>query len=332
MTWSDLDWAALDRLRDGFLSGSAAQGPYWRSLSDLANYDLTFGERIGWKWDAVLHELRRRGWTPPSRHLLDWGCGSGVAGRRVLSAFGVHNFDTLSVWDHSAFAREFAASAAQKEFPALSVTTFDPHETDASVGTLILSHVLNELPAAGRAALLAVARRADAIIWVEPGTSAVSRDLVSLREELRASFAVIAPCTHQTTCGLLTPENARHWCHYFAPPPTGIYADSNWVKFGQRAGVDLRSLPYSFLVLEKHPARPPSTPLPADAARVIGRPRLHKAHAELLNCDAAGVTELQLPKRADPALFKKLDRDPGLPLYRWQRDEKKIAAAEQLLP
>src|SRR3954453_590929 len=106
-----LDWAALDRLRDGFLNGAAAKGPYWRSRDDLANYDVTFGERIGWKWDAVLSELQRRNWCPPSRSLLDWGCGSGVAGRRVIAAFGNAQFDTLRVWDHSPAACDFAAHA-----------------------------------------------------------------------------------------------------------------------------------------------------------------------------------------------------------------------------
>ena len=57
MEWEKLDWEALDRLREGFLTGAAARGPYWKSLGDLANYDLTYGERIGWKWDAVLAEL-----------------------------------------------------------------------------------------------------------------------------------------------------------------------------------------------------------------------------------------------------------------------------------
>ena len=70
MTWDEIDWAALDRLREGFLSGSAANGPYWRSRSDLASYDFTYGERIGWKWDAVLRELRSPGLLPDSTNLV----------------------------------------------------------------------------------------------------------------------------------------------------------------------------------------------------------------------------------------------------------------------
>src|SRR6266545_3610132 len=106
MTWADLDWAALDRLRERFLQGPGTTGPYWDSAEDLANYDLTYGERIGWKWDHVLRELRLRSWQPSAGDrrkisVLDWGCGSGIAGRRVISFFGLEAFASLTVWDHS---------------------------------------------------------------------------------------------------------------------------------------------------------------------------------------------------------------------------------------
>lgn len=367
MEWEKLDWTALDRLRDGFLSGSAAQGVYWRSLSDLHNYDLTYGERIGWKWDAVLAELIRRDWrprvagsratsepasagspalppspaspvppeqAPPAASettkltVLDWGCGSGVAGRRVVDAFGVQTFSTLLVWDHAPLAREFAIQAAKKQFPALTVGELRDH---SRFDLLVVSHVLNELSAEAREELLGLVQRAQSVIWVEPGTHAVSRDLIGIRETLRAEFQLIAPCTHSQRCGLLAPENAQHWCHYFAAPPAAIYADSDWVKFGQRAGIDLRSLPYSFLVAER--VDPSSAAAPeGDAARIVGDPRHFKGFAKLLSCDASGVTDLMLQKRDDPALYKTLKRESGVPIYRWTREGDRIKKAERLFP
>lgn len=330
MDWTKLDWNALGRLRDGFLSGSAARGPYWTSLTDLANYDLTYGERIGWKWDAVLDELRTRGWAPPAGlPILDWGCGSGIAGRRVLRAFGAGNFSTLHAWDHSPLACDFSIEAAQREFPDLKAERYAPGKP---VGLLVLSHVLNELTPATRAELLAVANEADAVLWVEPGTHTVSRDLALLRDQLRERFDLVAPCTHANNCPLIDVENARHWCHFFAPAPSGIYADPNWVRFGQQAGVDLRSLPYSFLVLEKKNLRPNVAPLPTEASRIIGRPRVHKAHIDLLACDNTGLNDLKLFKRTDPALHKQLDRKPPLPLYHWQREGEKIISIKPLFP
>jgi SAM-dependent methyltransferase len=331
MTWSELDWPALDRLRERFLRGPGATGPYWETAPELASYDFTYAERIGWKWDHVLRELRLRGWRPRGRDVFDWGCGSGIAARRVIEFFGAENFDSLTVWDHSPLACDFAATAARRAFSTVRITEATPGLLGAGgpIGLLVLSHVLNELSADQLVSLRALAARADQILWVEPGTHAISRQLGSFREQLRADgFHVIAPCTHENECPMFALGNERHWCHFFAPPPAEIFADSNWVKFGQRAGVDLRSLPYAFLALDRHAAMR----TPPDASRVIGRVEHFKPYARLLNCDAAGLAELELPKRADPALFKQLERTKAPLVYRWRRDDAKITGGEPLAP
>jgi SAM-dependent methyltransferase len=325
MNWETLDWPALDRLRSQFLAGSAA-GPYWQSAGDLASYDLTYGERIGWKWDQVLRELRLRGWAPPARTVLDWGCGSGIAARRVISFFGVKHFDSLACWDHSPAATDFAAEAATRTFPGLHVAQATPGLLASAepVGLLVISHVLNELPPDALASLRALIARAAAVLWVEPGTRDVSRALGALREEYRPTFRVVAPCTHQAPCPILAPGNERHWCHHFAPPPSEIFTSSDWVKFGQRAGIDLRSLPYCFLALDRSRGAPADSGL----SRVIGRPEHFKPYARVLNCDATGLAELTLPKRANPALFKELDRTKAPLVYRWRREGNSILGVE----
>ncbi|HEX2853131.1 MAG TPA: small ribosomal subunit Rsm22 family protein [Opitutaceae bacterium] len=327
MTWADLDWPALDRLRSQFLAGTSGGGSYWKTAADLASYDFTYGERIGWKWDHVLRELRLRGWRPGSRAVFDWGCGSGIAARRVISSFGAENFDALTLWDHSALACDYAGESARKKFPSLRVAQATPGLLVAgeSIGLLIVSHVLNELAPAALAELRGLIARADAVLWVEPGTHAVSRQLGVLRDELRASFRIVAPCTHENPCPILLPGSERHWCHFFAPPPPEIFADSNWVKFGQRAGIDLRSLPYCFIALDRAPA---ATPRDATLSRVIGRPEHFKPYARLLNCDASGLAELELSKRANPALYKELERSKAPLVYRWQREGAKLADGE----
>jgi hypothetical protein len=336
MRWDDLDWPILDRLREGFLSGAAARGPYWQTGADLAQYDATYGERIGWKWDAVLGELRRRGWSPPAppepdRGLIvaDWGCGSGIAGRRVIAAFGPERVGTLQVHDHSSLAREFAARRAREQFPHLQTAELRP---ESPIDLLVVSHVLNELSAESRRQLRETLDRARAILWVEPGTHSVSRDLATWREQLRPTFSVIAPCTHAAACGMLAPENAQHWCHAFAPPPSGIYADSDWVKFGQRAGIDLRSLPYCFLALGRTPraGQAPSDGL--TTARIIGDARHYKGYAKVLSCEASGLADLTLQKRDAPDLFKTLKRGPSLPIYRWRREGDRIKEATAPYP
>jgi hypothetical protein len=323
MNWLELDWPALDRLRDGFLHGSAANGPYWKSISALASYDLTYGERIGWKWDHVLRELKLRGWSPQSRTVLDWGCGSGIAGRRVITHCGADQFDTLRLWDHEPLAVDFAQGRAQEEFPRLKVETVTPGflAGDEPIGLLLISHVLNELPTEALANLRQLMLRADAVIWVEPGTSEVSRGLGTIRDAMLESFQLVAPCTHQGKCPVFAPGNERDWCHFFAPPPSEIFANPDWVKFGQRAGIDLRSLPYSFLVLDRRPSS-----LPAGWSRIIGRPEHFKPYARFLNCDASGLALLTLPKRQNAALFKELDRTKRPLIYHWEREQDKVTA------
>lgn len=327
MNWTELDWPALDRLRQGFLHGGAAAGPYWQSESALASYDLTYAERIGWKWDHVLAELKLRRWSPTSRTIFDWGCGSGIASRRVIAAFGAENFDELLVWDHETIACDFAIAAATQKFPALRALQATPSflHSDAPIGLLVISHVLNELSPETLATLRALLARAEAVIWVEPGTHAVSRTLTTIRDEARAAFTLVAPCTHAEACPALAPERARDWCHHFAAPPSEIFANPDWVKFGQRAGIDLRSLPYSFLVLDRT-----ARALEPGWSHIIGRPEHFKPYARLLNCDATGLADLTLPKRADTALFKELDRTKAPLVYRWTRDGDKITAGTRL--
>jgi hypothetical protein len=328
MNWESLDWEILDRLRADFLSGAAAEGPYWHTITDLECYNFTFGQRIGWKWDAVLDELKRRHWQPPAgTTVLDWGCGSGVASRNVVDFFGASHFSRLVVHDHSHLAMDFAEHHGRRRFPQLAVERATPAFMEGSepIGVLVLSHVLNELHDTDLTALGALMSRAATVLWVEPGNHEVSRVLGQWRKKLLGPFQVVAPCPHQAACGILAAGNEQHWCHFFAPTPPGIQADSGWVKFGQRAGIDLRSLPYSFLALDRRPsAQPPGL------SRILGEPRHYKGYAKLFNCDATGVTELTLQKRTDPALFKELKRASAPVLHRWTREGDKITAAESL--
>ena len=332
---AQLDWSALDRLRATFLArDAAAAGPYWRDHDTLAAYDATYAERIGWKWDALLRELRLRRWAPPvGTVLLDYGCGSGVAGRRVLAAFGADNFAALALHDHSPEAASFAAARAASAFPALPRLDASPSRLlDSSTPfTLVVSHVLNELPPAVAEELVALAARATAVLWIEPGTHADSRALAAARDRLRPSHRIVAPCTHRENCPLFAAGNEREWCHFFAEPPPGVQNDSGWVRFAQRAGVDLRSQAYSCLVLERGAGVAADLPAAAPSARVLGRPEVFKPYARLLACDARGLHWLELPKRVDPALVKRLAKDPPTPLYALAHDGRRIAAATPLV-
>ncbi|MCE9608669.1 MAG: small ribosomal subunit Rsm22 family protein [Chthoniobacter sp.] len=312
---------ALRRMRERFLAGTAGAQDYWQRPDDIALYDTTFAERIGWKWDGVLAELHVRAWQPQSRHVLDWGCGSGVAGRRVLAQWP--HLESLALHDRSPLAMRFATEKARADFPGIHLAALEsPLPPDT---LLVLSHVISELSAPALDQLLSVAREAREIIWVEAGTHVDSRRLISVRETLRGRFSAVAPCTHQHACGLLAGKNAQHWCHHFARSPSEIFQNARWMDFGRELGIDLRSLPYSFLVLE----RPRPIPMRDGFSHIIGEPREGNGHLKVLSCHSDGVAELMLQKRDAAALYRVLRKGDGPPVHRWELTNGKITGSAE---
>jgi hypothetical protein len=307
-----IDWERLAELRAAFLAGTAGTRDYWHSESDLASYDATLAQRIGWKWDFVLEDLARRDWSPPIGHLVDWGCGSGIAARAFLDRFGVETARTLWFADRSVMAMRFAAARAKSKYPEAAIKTGMPVST--SNVTILVSHVLTELRPAELRSLLHLLRRATSVLWVEPGTHDASRALIRVREELRVEFHPIAPCVHCEGCGLLKAGLEGHWCHHFATPPPAVFTDPFWGRFSRLMEIDLRSVPLSYVVLDRRP-RPP---LPDGTVRVLGRPRVGKAEVRLLACNAAGVHDLSLSRRQFPTA--------------WQDTRKGRSASLQALP
>jgi hypothetical protein len=332
--WSDVDWTALRALRARFLDFDRgndepgdAQPPldrsdYWQSFAAMASYDFTFAERIGWKWDTVIAELQTRGWAPPAGTFLDWGCGTGVAGRRVVTAWP-DEARKLLLWDRSEPSRQFASKRARQTFPHHAIS---PAASEIIPDLLIISHVINELSPDTLEHLIALIERAPAVLWVEPGTSAVSHKLIAVRERLLGKTNIIAPCTHTQMCGMLAKGNERHWCHHFAKIPGYVHTDSGWGKFSKTLDIDISTLPFSYLVLDGRPVA--ATPEP-ESSRVIGVPRYYKGFSKILSCQADGVHELTLQKRDAPDLLKAMKKDPGSH-YQWDRDGDKIRGGTRL--
>ena len=318
----EYDWASLDELRTTYLEGTAGQGDYWASDSLLSGYDVTFARRIAWKWHHVFRDLHRLGWTPPAGALFDWGCGTGVASREFLKAFPEGVFSSVGLHDRSRRAVAFATSAVKKEFPDIPVVATEPE----GPFTLLLSHVVTELSAAGLSELMKIVARAQAVVWVEPGTSVASAKLVAAREALRETFHPVAPCLHRLRCGLLAPGHESDWCHFFATPPPEVYTDRDWVQFGRIMGIDLRSLPLSYLVLDR---RAPDRPV-EDAVRILGKHRLYKGHALLDACDATGVNERRFTKRTAPAFFRAMTKHRTDTLQKWTLSGNEVIALSEI--
>ncbi len=335
----DREWMRLAELRELFLSGEAGED-YWRSEHDLELYHRFFGQRIAWKWSCVLAELRSRGWHAPQGEFFDWGCGSGVALRSLLEDQG-QAARSARLHDRSGRALEFARKQILATFPDLPLSS-SPASADEAPALLLISHVLPELDEAGKDELAACASRSTAIIWIEDGSRSTSRKLCAMRDRLLegGAFAPIAPCPHDAACGVLAAGQDEQWCHHFARPAGDVYTNADWSHFSRRLGIDRRSLPYSFLVLDRRPAaagvggeEQPSAAEGRTRGRIIGRPSMRKGHAMLHVCEAAGVRECRLLQRADKALFKDLKDCAGQTLaFTWKRDGERLSALERELP
>ena len=333
-----IDWERLKQLRTRFLAGTAGSRDYWKDDALLGLYDRFFAERIGWKWDAVFKELKLRGFAGGSGRLIDWGCGTGVASRRFLQAFPQEGSDVF-LFDRSPRAATFAASRLREDLGedrAAGVEVLEEKAVGARIegSTVLISHVLTELDAQALEGLLTMLSRAHAVLWVEPGTYSESHRLIALRERLRAAFHILGPCPHQEACGLLVPEVARHWCHSFAAAPGRVFTDPVWAAFSNNMGIDLRSLPYTYLALVR-PTESPTVAAPVSKscgegvpARLLGRPRQERGGLTVLSCEASGVWEREARAREAKKLIKRLKKGKEGPFFTWDLKEGRIEGGQ----
>lgn len=296
MKLSGYQWQKLRELRQFFLSANPNRASYWDSEQTVELYDQTLAIRIGWRWDAVISQLRSLHWQPREKLFLDWGCGSGVASRKILDAFP--NLECAYLADLSPHAERYAEKTIREQFSSVSVRTGIP---EGESFCLLLSHVLGELDDSSQELLASIVDRASSLIWVEGGSAVLSKKLVLWRERL--DWPVIAPCTHRQPCRMLAPENQVHWCHFFTRPPAETFMDADWSEFAKQLEIDHRTVAFSYLVLDRSAERQPS-----GFARPIGTTRVYKALAKLQLCDANGLHDVELMKRDFPDAWKALKK------------------------
>ncbi len=108
--------------------------------------------------------------------------------------------------------------------------------------------------------------------------------------------------------------------------PSGeAFTSRRWTRFAQELGIDLRSLPYAFLVVGDGSPQPHVPGL----GRILGRPRIGKGHALVDWCDASGVRTLRLLERHDPKLLRSWKKStPEAPLFVGTVEGERVTALE----
>ena len=318
MKLSGYQWQKLRELRQFFLSANPNRASYWDSEQTVGLYDQTLAIRIGWRWDAVISQLRSLRWQPREKLFLDWGCGSGIASRKILDAFP--NLECAYLADLSPHAERYAAKTIREQFSSVSVRTGIP---EGESFCLLLSHVLGELDDRSQELLASIVDRASSLIWVEGGSAVLSKKLGLWRERL--DWPVIAPCTHRQPCRMLAPENQVHWCHFFTRPPAETFMDADWSEFAKQLEIDHRTVAFSYLVLDRSAESQPS-----GLARPIGTTRVYKALAKLQLCDANGLHDVELMKRDFPDEWKALKKGWSPDLLKVEINGNRISQLEDV--
>lgn len=149
---------------------------------------------------GVVSRLKQVQFFDESDRILEWGSGNG-AFSLAFEHSGL-NAKTYQCIEISQLAKE-----QHKQLQSLPMSWEEAYK-DQEIDSLIFSYSFTELDE-----LPNWAYKANKLLIMEPSTHQDARRLMKLRTGLiEKGYHVWAPCTHQSTCPLLT-GSEKDWCH-----------------------------------------------------------------------------------------------------------------------
>lgn len=285
-----------------------ALAPYWKESSNPAHlrlaYFLYFMPSNLFRVASIWAELSRLGfkWHSENFQAVEFGAGpasgaAGIGAGEKYAPVGLPSSATWALIEQDRNILELGNEWVKTYFPSLGFPDWGTRtfhrKIDLKQGFLpkaapkfdlwLMSYYLNELdlPAKELAPLLLKSWKnhlnpEGIVILVEPALKLQSRKLLELRKELlqtESEMQVLTPCLGHQNCGALAAED--DWCHeevtWWRPP--------YFKMIDQMAGLDRRTLPFSYLVLIKS-QRPRHEILP----QIGNRPNTYRlvspAHSE----------------------------------------------------
>jgi ribosomal protein RSM22 (predicted rRNA methylase) len=305
-----------------YRSGEVPDAPVMAAKSDAAAYAAYRMPATAAATGQAVQELRTSlpGWAPATQ--LDFGAGTGAAAWAVADE--LPSVTSITLLEQSAEAISLGKAilaagdapslrsaawrswrlAADPKPPAGGVTIPGPTRNRPgghvnagvqSAGGLptadlaTAAYVLGELAPAQQSALVALATSAaPVVLFVEPGTPAGHRRILTARAQLMAAgYVVAAPCPHQLDCPLAVDGD---WCHF------GARLQRSAVH-RQAKGVELsyEDEKYSYVAAVRV-----ADDLAVDAAlgRVVRRPQQRKGLVLLDLCLRDGSSQRQLVSKS----------------------------------
>jgi len=187
----------------------------------------------------VLWQIEQQNFFSGLDHGYDFGAGLGTATLALRQAFK----GSMTLIEKS----DAATRIADKFFPDLK-----PHQwsrtlqqiSDPQKSFVVFSYSLTELSAIPEWAL-----KSEGLILIEPSTEQDGRRLLQWRQDLlNKGYQILAPCTHNQSCPLLT-HSKHDWCHdrlHLALP--------GWMQnIEQHLPMKNRTVTVSYLVARKKP-------------------------------------------------------------------------------
>ncbi|MFI8099686.1 small ribosomal subunit Rsm22 family protein [Streptomyces sp. NPDC086023] len=286
--------AAVDRLIANYRGRTPTDAPVLRDRSDVVAYAAY---RMPATFEAVRASLAGLAdaapdWSPATH--VDVGGGTGAATWAVDAVWEGPRETTVLDWAEPALAlgRELAGAAPSPVLrgarwqKAVIGTALSLPEADLAT----VSYVLGELTPEARAAVVAeAARRAQAVVVIEPGTPEGYLRVREARDRLiAAGLHVAAPCPHDGACPIVVGED---WCHFSARVSRSSL--HRQVKGGSLAYEDEK---FSYVAATRFPVAPAT-------ARVTRRPQIRKGLVLLDLCGPDGLARQTVSKRHG-ALYK----------------------------
>lgn len=251
------------RLSDFFIQNPEGQTPWNESYAQIAylSYYLPLNAA---RISAVIQEADRRDFLNQIENIIDFGAGLATASLCFSAPNSEKENFTLkytlierSPEPQKIIENDFAFF--QKQNPqwlrTFANSEFKGYQKDPQKTLALFSYSLTELTE-----LPSWTYECEALFILEPSTQQDGRKLLELRDHLlKKNYHVWAPCTHESSCPLLS-QSKHDWCHdriHFEAP--------KWFqKMEEYLPMKNKTLTMSYLLMRK------TKPKAITAARIVG--------------------------------------------------------------
>lgn len=202
-------------------------------------------------------------------NVADFGSGLGAGSFPFLLS---QNLKSLTSIEHSKVAQSLHRQLLHSTLFERCEKNWSSADEGKPAQVAIFSYSFTEL-----SKLPPLAEKSDYLILIEPATQEDGRRLLEVRKNfVERGYQVLAPCTHQGQCPLLT-QTVRDWCH----DRIAITMPMWFQEIEKHLPIKNKTLTFSYLILA-HPKVKKTAPI--GKTRVIGDLLMEKGKARQMIC------------------------------------------------